>query len=132
MGERDIIQELSVDEFKELRNSLDNKVLLVKFSADWCKPCQKIKNIVHEHFANMPDNVVIADIDIDETMDLYIAFKSKKMLNGIPTILAFYSDVKHEESQWYISDHSISGSDETQIGNFFKQCSDKATSLVQQ
>tara|TARA_B100000902_G_C27278143_1_gene900003 strand:+ start:57 stop:452 length:396 start_codon:yes stop_codon:yes gene_type:complete len=131
MSEREIIEELSVDEFKELRNTLEKQVLIVKFSAEWCKPCQKIKGFVHENFAKMPENVVIADIDIDETMDLYMTFKSKKMLKGIPTILAFYSDVKQEDAHWFISDNSISGSNETEVESFFKHCTEKASSLVQ-
>ena len=98
MSEREIIEELEIEEFKTLRNSLGNKVLIVKFSAEWCKPCQKIKNFVHERFAQMPENVVIVDIDIDETMDLYMAFKTKKMLKGVPSILAFHGDVKHEDA----------------------------------
>lgn len=129
MSEREIIEELEIEEFKTLRNSLGNKVLIVKFSAEWCKPCQKIKNFVHERFAQMPENVVIVDIDIDETMDLYMAFKTKKMLKGVPSILAFHGDVKREDAHWYISDNSISGSNETDVGSFFNHCAQKAMSL---
>jgi thioredoxin 1 len=130
MSERAIIEELEIDEFKRLRNSLGKKVLIVKFSAEWCKPCQKIKGFVHSQFAEMPENVVIVDIDIDETMDLYMAFKTKKMLKGVPSILAFHGDVKREDQHWYISDNSISGANETDVGIFFKHCSEKATSLL--
>lgn len=129
MSEREIIEELEIEEFKTLRNSLGNKVLIVKFSAEWCKPCQKIKNFVHERFAQMPENVVIVDIDIDETMDLYMAFKTKKMLKGVPSILAFHGDVNHEDAHWYISDNSTSGSDENDVGTFFNHCAQKAISL---
>ena len=129
MSEREIIEELEIEEFKTLRNSLGNKVLIVKFSAEWCKPCQKIKKFVHERFAQMPENVVIVDIDIDETMDLYMAFKTKKMLKGVPSFLAFHGDVKREDAHWYISDNSISGSNETDVGSFFNHCAQKAMSL---
>ena len=125
--ERDIIEELTVDECKELQDKLENKVLIIKFSADWCKPCQKIKPLVNEHISNLPENVLIADIDIDETMDLYMAFRNKKMLSGIPTILAFYGDVDREH--WYVSDASVSGQDEGSINNFFKNVIEKANSL---
>ena len=126
-SERDIIEELTVDECKELQDKLENKVLIIKFSADWCKPCQKIKPLVNEHISKLPENVLIADIDIDETMDLYMAFRNKKMLSGIPTILAFYGDVDHEH--WYVSDASVSGQDEESINNFFKNVIEKANSL---
>ena len=129
MSSRKIVESLSIEEFKELRGSLGNKVLIVKFSADWCKPCQKIKPFVEQKFGEMPENVVIADIDIDETMDLYIAFKNKKMLNGVPSLLAFYGDVQQEPTQWYVSDKNVSGSKEEEVGLFFKCCSDKAKTL---
>ena len=130
MNERVIIEELEIEEFKKLRNSLGKKVLIVKFSAEWCKPCQKIKAFVHDRFTEMPDNVVIAEIDIDETMDLYIAFKTKKMLKGVPSILAFHGDMKREDQYWYISDNSVSGSNENDVGIFFKDCLEKASSLM--
>lgn len=130
MSQRVIIEKLGVDEFKELRTSLKKQVLIVKFSAEWCKPCQKIKKFVHERFDEMPNNVVFAEIDIDETMELYVAFKSKKMVKGVPSILAFHGDVKRDKEHWYIGDNSISGSNETSLEAFFKHCSEKATALL--
>ena len=118
-NEREIIEELSVDECKQLQDKLKNKVLIIKFSADWCKPCQKIKPLVNEYISNLPQNVIVADIDIDETMDLYMAFRNKKMLSGVPTMLAFYGNV--ERQHWYVSDENVSGSDEKQIGDFFQK-----------
>lgn len=126
-NERDIIEELTVVECKQLQDKLENKVLIIKFSADWCKPCQKIKPLVNKHISELPENVLIADIDIDETMDLYMAFRNKKMLSGIPTMLAFYGDVEREH--WYVSDASVSGQEEESINDFFKNVIEKANSL---
>lgn len=128
--QREIIEELTVDEFKTMRNDINNKVLIVKFSAEWCKPCKKIKPRVTELFQTMPSNVVIADIDIDDTMDLYMAFRTKKMLSGVPTILAFHGDVKREPGHWYISDRNVSGSDINGVEDFFRHCAAKAASLA--
>lgn len=125
-NKRDIITELTVDEFQELQGNLNNKVLLIKFSADWCKPCQKIKPLVNDYIMKMPENVIIADIDIDETMDLYMAFRNKKMLSGVPTMMAFYGDVDREH--WYVSDATVSGADEKLICEFFLKIT-KALSL---
>ena len=36
----------------------------------------------------MPENVICADIDIDENFDVYTFLKSKRMVNGIPAVLA--------------------------------------------
>ena len=128
--QREIIEELTIDEFKSMRANLNNEVIIIKFGAEWCKPCNKIKPRVTELFGTMPSNVIIVDIDIDDTMDLYMAFRNKKMLTGVPTLLAFHGDVKHEPGHWYISDRNVSGSDMNSVEEFFKHCSAKATSLA--
>jgi hypothetical protein len=45
--------------------------------------------------------------------------KSFKMVNGIPSLLA-YKDGPHEK--WYIPDYSVVGSKESEIINFFDKC----------
>ena len=45
-------------------------IMALKFGADWCAPCQTIKDDVEQYFANTPDNVVCFDLDIDESFDL--------------------------------------------------------------
>lgn len=118
-NECEVIEELTVEQCKQLQENLKNKVLIIKFSADWCKPCQKIKPLVNESISKLPQNVIIADIDIDETIDLYMAFRNKKMLSGVPTMLAFYGNVEREH--WYVSDANVSGSDDKKIGDFFQK-----------
>ena len=100
-------------------------IMVFKFGADWCKPCQTIKDDVEQYFANTPDNVLCFDLDIDDSFDLYAFLKSKKMVTGIPSILAY---VKGNES--YASDfaYSFSGGKEALI-NFFNTVNTKAQTL---
>ena len=100
-------------------------VMVFKFGADWCKPCQTIKDDVEQYFANTPDNVLCFDLDIDESFDLYAFLKSKKMVTGVPSILAY---VKGNES--YASDFAYSfsgGKDALRI--FFDTVNIKANSM---
>tara|TARA_B100001094_G_C18125401_1_gene769202 strand:- start:5 stop:400 length:396 start_codon:yes stop_codon:yes gene_type:complete len=130
MAEREIVEDLSVEEFKELQQKMTNKqVLLVKFSAEWCKPCKKIKPLVERKYNELPSNVIIAEIDIDESLDLYMAFKSKKMLSGVPTLFAFHGDIKKEENLWYVPDRTVGGSDEKKVEDFMNHTRDKASTL---
>lgn len=124
---KNIYTELEVDEFKDIRNRLNNEILIVKFSANWCVPCRKIKSCCEEWFAKLPSNVILFDIDIDETMDLYMALKKWKMVDGIPAILAFHTPAK--DNKWFIPDDSITGGDVTKIQAFFLRCQYKAYSL---
>ena len=65
----------------------------------------------------MPDNVQCAIIDVDESFDVYSFLKSKRMVNGIPAILAYYKGNVN-----YIPDNSITGSDRQQLQTFFTSC----------
>jgi thiol-disulfide isomerase/thioredoxin len=115
---KNIFLELDVDEFKKLRSELNNETILCRFSAVWCRPCQKIKPLCEEWFAKLPSNVIIFDIDIDNSLDLYMTLKKYKMTNGVPTILAYHTRPK-ESDKWYIPDDSVVGGDLNGVDKFF-------------
>ena len=92
-------------------------LVIIKFGATWCGPCKKIKHVVDGFFATSPDNVICADVDVDESFDLYGFFKNKKMVNGIPVMLCF---IKGNET--FIPDDSITGIDPMALDAFFKRC----------
>tara|TARA_X000000368_G_scaffold248017_1_gene195869 strand:+ start:322 stop:717 length:396 start_codon:yes stop_codon:yes gene_type:complete len=100
-------------------------IMIFKFGADWCKPCQSIKDDVEQHFANTPDNVLCFDLDIDDSFDLYAFLKSKKMVTGIPSILAY---IKGNET--FVSDfaYSYSGGKDA-LNVFFNTVNIKAGNL---
>ena len=121
-----IYSELTVDQLKNLlHNSFvkkhNIKLLIIKFSATWCQPCQKIKELCNELFGQTPVNTICFDIDIDNNAELYTAFKSKKMIKGVPTLFGFNCKKERDMNHWYIPDISISGSNENDIRQFFAQ-----------
>ena len=89
-------------------------VMLFKFKAKWCKPCKLIQGDVEMYFENTSDKVICFDIDIDEYSDVYKFLKSRKMVMGVPTILAY---VKGNET--FVPDLSFLGSDKKQLKDFF-------------
>jgi thiol-disulfide isomerase/thioredoxin len=92
-------------------------MIVIRFSATWCKPCRTIKPIVDCFFASSPSCVTCVDVDIDENMDIYSFLKSKKMIYGVPTLMC-YSSVNKS----YIPDFSISGGSPEDLDKFFKTC----------
>ena len=106
--------------FAELLKS-NPGLLIIKFGAEWCGPCKLIENDVKNYFNNMPDNVQCAIIDVDESFDVYSFLKSKKMVNGIPVVLAYYKGNFN-----YIPDTSVIGADKKQLLAFFQECYKKA------
>ena len=133
-GKTQVYNDLPLDKFKKIVSSyrksesvVENKVLLiVKFGASWCRPCKQIGPICEKLFNEMPDNVICVDIDIDETMELYMALKKFKMVNGIPCILAYVLHPNRSEEEWYIPNDSVVGGNPTQVEAFFARCKKNA------
>jgi thiol-disulfide isomerase/thioredoxin len=67
-------------------------VIVVKFGAEWCKPCKQIETYVNEFMSLSNDNVDCYVIDIDNAFDVYGYLKSKKIVTSIPTILMYTKD----------------------------------------
>ena len=95
----------------------NNGVIIIKFSATWCGPCKKIEALVEKYFEVMPDEISIFEVDIDQGFDIYGFLRSKKVVNGIPVILAYYKGNVH-----YVPDDIVIGSDPTQLDKFFSRC----------
>ena len=92
-------------------------LVIMKLGAQWCGPCKKIQHVVDAFFASSPNNVVCLDIDVDESFDLYSFLKSKRMVNGIPTILCYKKGNVN-----FAPDDIVVGIDPNDLDAFFKRC----------
>jgi thiol-disulfide isomerase/thioredoxin len=92
-------------------------LVIVKFGANWCAPCMRIKPSVDGFFASSPDSVVCCDIDIDKCYELYSYLKNKRMVRGVPSILCY-----RRGNTQVIPDDSVSGSDLAALDSFFHRC----------
>lgn len=99
-------------------------ILIIKFHATWCGPCKKIEGIVQKYFGQLPDTVFTVEVDIDQALDLYGFLKTKKVVNGIPVMLAYYKGNTH-----YVPDDIVIGTDEVQIQGFFHRCVEESNGL---
>jgi hypothetical protein len=57
------------------------------------------------------------EIDIDECFDLFAFMKTKKMMKGIPTMMAYKRGTTS-----FVADDSISGTDIGEVNAFFDRC----------
>ena len=105
-------------EFLNLLNE-NPGVMIFKYTADWCKPCQTIKKEVDEHFLHISSpKIKCYEVNVDDNFDLFAFMKTKKMMKGIPMIIAY-----KQGTTSFVPDDSISGTDITEINAFFKRCS---------
>ena len=105
------------DVFMELLK-INPGVFIFKFGAEWCSPCKKIKKFVDKVSLVLPLNTMyIYSVDVDECFDLYAYLKQKKMVSGIPVMLAYKAG-----NITYAPDASVSGTDEKELKYFFDTC----------
>jgi thioredoxin-like negative regulator of GroEL len=89
-------------------------VIIMKFGAKWCGPCKQIEPFINEAFARMPDTVQCMNIDVDQYTDVYAFLKSKRIVNGIPVVLAYTKN-----NTGIIPDDIVIGADLKGLRNFF-------------
>ena len=108
-GNRDIFFEML---------KLNPGVFIFKFGAEWCGPCKAIKKYIDNVSLVLPVNTMyIYNVDVDDCFDLYAYLKQKKMITGIPTLLAYKTG-----NTYFAPDASISGTNEADLAHFFNTC----------
>ena len=80
------IKELNAANFDE---TVKSGVVLVDFWAPWCNPCRMLGGILEQVAAELPANVTIGKVNIDENRDLAVKFE----VMNIPRIF-IYKDGK--------------------------------------
>jgi thioredoxin 1 len=91
-------------------------ILIFKFTANWCGPCKKIKDYSYKKSNELPDHITMIEVDVDECFDLYAFLKHKKMVNGIPVLLAYAKGMNEGPIA------SITGASIPDIEAFFNVC----------
>jgi len=97
---------------------------IIKLGAEWCGPCKKVEQLVNSCMEQAPENVQCAIIDVDEAFELFGFLRTKKMVNGIPAILAY-----KQGNLNYVPDDAVLGADPNQIAMLFARCYKDAASL---
>jgi len=75
--------EMSQAQFTKLLST--DKLVLVDFFAEWCKPCKVQTPIVNEIAGEMNDKVIVIKIDVDKNKKI----ASRYQITSVPTIMVF-------------------------------------------
>ena len=125
-----VIKELSPQTMGALLNNIGARLLIVKFTATWCRPCQTIATTVHECITQFPpDKLVFAELDVDENVELYSMMKTKRMVNGIPVMLAYDGKTTPVRSPWFVPDDSVTGGSIQMVQSFFVRCAQRVKQM---
>ena len=65
------------------------------------------------------NNITILDIDDEENMELYLAYKQKKMVRSVPVIFAYVSNPERDKSHWWAPDFSVNSAQTHDLDTFF-------------
>jgi thioredoxin-like negative regulator of GroEL len=112
-----VINEIpSMNDFRKLLQN-NPGVIVIKFGATWCQPCKKADPVIKHSIDQMPDTVQCVVVDVDESFEVYAYMKNKKMVSGIPALVAYY-----KENGSFIPDEFCMGAKTEDINAFFAIC----------
>ena len=104
------------DEFQKILNE-NQGIVIIKFGATWCQPCKLISPDLKELVEKLPLNITVYDLDVDDNFEIFGYLKTKKMVTGIPVLLAYF-----RENKTFASNECISGVDKEAVKTFFTKC----------
>tara|TARA_Y100000768_G_scaffold388716_1_gene386398 strand:- start:5158 stop:5529 length:372 start_codon:yes stop_codon:yes gene_type:complete len=102
-----------------LSNNDETYTLILYLTASWCGPCAKIKPYINEYKTKLKEKVILVEIDVDETIDVFGLLKKKKQLNGIPAILKYKCGREENDMNIMICDECVLGSKIEDIKRMF-------------
>lgn len=112
---------VSKEEFENaIRNN--NGTVIIKFTAKWCGPCQRIEPVIQNAFRQMPSTVQCYYVDVDSGFEIFSFLKTKRVCNGsIPATLFYNKKEVFELSSYYRPDNIVFGANTEQLEHFFSE-----------
>jgi thiol-disulfide isomerase/thioredoxin len=111
------------DELRDYLRTTEFETTIIKLTATWCGPCQKVKPIIqalNEHYTQKEVSFEYLEIDVDEALDLYSFFKRMKMAVGIPTFLTFKKEL-FTPDHFYVPHRCFTGGDPNMVKAFYAE-----------
>jgi thiol-disulfide isomerase/thioredoxin len=112
---------LTREELRIYLEHTDKDTTIIKLTAKWCGPCQKVKSTIqnlNDQYSQKGFSFEYIEIDVDEALDLYSFFKRMKMAVGIPTFLTFKKN-QYTPEQFYVPYRCFTGADPNMVRAFY-------------
>lgn len=116
---------MGIDDLERLLvGRTSDKLLIIRFGAEWCAPCRHTEPVALAEMERLSDKhknkIVCMAIDIDESLELYAELKRRRALTGVPSILAYRGT--DMQDPWFYPLDSVSGGDLAKVREFFARC----------
>ena len=86
---------MTLGEYKQ--TVVENKPTIVKFYADWCKPCKPVATVIEKIIEEYGDRIQVISINVDE--DAYEdSITSYEKVRNIPTLLYYKNGQLRDKS----------------------------------
>ena len=92
-------------------NRSEDKLVIVKFSAPWCKPCKTIEPIFLEQ-AKQNTDCLFCELNIDDFEEV----TDNESVSSIPCFIAYHNKMKIDK---------MDGSSSDKLIQFIKECKEK-------
>src|ERR1051325_1686503 len=89
---------MSIEEYTRKTENKE-KIVLVYFSADWCKPCVKMKSIVEQLEKEEKDKMEVLNIDVDNNPRIALHFE----INTLPLFYIYKDGKKKWENNTFMN-----------------------------
>lgn len=93
---------LNNENFDEFIKNND-KLVIVDFWAEWCKPCVQLGAVLEEINEEMSDKVEIAKVNVDENQDLSTKFN----IGSIPSLHFYKNGTKINEAVGFLPKEAL-------------------------
>jgi thiol-disulfide isomerase/thioredoxin len=104
-------------DFLRVKTERNPGALVFWFTATWCGPCKTVAPVLAKYanmFARTTPHIRIIRVDVDECMDTYSFMRSRRMVDGVPTLLCYGA-----ENGGIAPDCAVSGGNINNVHAFF-------------
>lgn len=96
-------------------NESSHRSLFIQWTATWCGRCKSIKHLTQQLQKTLPTDCEFVVLDIEQNMEVYSFFKSKKMISGVPCFFRY-----DKPCSSLIPNNVLLGANQQEIQLFFK------------
>ena len=84
---------------------------------------KEFNHTVMKYLKSLDQKIICFDINIEheDNIELYMAYKQKKMITTIPVLFAYVCNPTRDNNHWWAPDFSVNSSQQHDVEQFFQK-----------